>query len=197
MDGFKDLVEDSLDVVVYHTLAAGNMMEAERLRGAALHVVRASHAALSIGLNDVNRWKQGPDEMVSRPCLWWVLYFLEKRIHYKCGIPYLLRPSEVNMIEFLTNKGDPEIEDVNLDIVESMISWCKLWALIWQDFLAPNPPLAGKWAEVQIADSRIVVSYKELPPRLLWNTAKVGEYIDSGLTVIDMRRTLQVYLVSQ
>jgi hypothetical protein len=196
MEEFENSIEDSLDVVVYHVLVAGNMMEAERLHTAALHIVRASHAALSIGLNDINRWKQRPDEIVSRSCLWWVLYFMEKRIHWKCGVPYFLRPSEVNMGESPMNNGDPEIEHAKLELVECMISFSKLWTSIWQEFMAPTHPTPG-WAEVQFADAKVMIAYQQLPPRLLWDMEKVQEYLDSGVTETTMRQKLQVYLVSK
>ena len=196
MEEFEESIEDSLDVVVYHVLVAGSMMEAERLHTAALHILRASHAALSIGLNDINRWKQRPDEIVSRSCLWWVLYFLEKRIHWKCGVPYFLRPSEVNMGESPINNSDPEIQLAKLELVESMISFSMLWTSIWQDFMAPTHPPPG-WAEVQFADAKVMIAYQQLPPRLLWDMDKVQEYLDSGVTETAMRQKLQVFLVSK
>jgi Fungal specific transcription factor domain len=195
MEEFENSIEDSLDVVVYHVLVAGNMMEAERLRTAALHIVRASHAALSIGLNDINRWKQRPDEIVSRSCLWWVLYFVEKRIHWKCGVPYFLRPSEVNVGESPIKNGDPEIEHAKLELVESMISYSQLWTSIWQEFMAPNHH-TPTWPEMQVADAKVLIAYQQLPPRLLWDMDKVQEYLGSEITEIAMRQKLQVYLVS-
>ncbi|EXJ75452.1 uncharacterized protein A1O5_02148 [Cladophialophora psammophila CBS 110553] len=196
METFEDIVGDSLGVVVYHMLAAGRMMEAERLRMAAIHTLRALQGALSIGLNDKNRWKQEPDDIVSKRCLWWVLYFLEKRIHYKCGAPYLLRPADVNVEDTLHMCGESEIDDARLDYIEGMISYTKLWTSIWSDFLAPNASLSGKWSEVQVADARVMIKYRELPQSLLWDTGKVQEYMDNGATETDMRQKLQAFLVA-
>lgn len=196
MQEFEEAMEDSLDIVVYHMISSGYLMEAERLRPASLHVVRASHAALCIGLNDKTRWKPHADEIVSRPCLWWVLYFLEKRIHWKCGIAYLLRPSEINVDDSLVEEGDTEIDGVKLELIESMISYSRLWASIWQDYLAPNAQLVGNWTEIQLTDARIMIAYHQIPPQLIWETSTVEEDLNNGVTEASMRRRLQTYLVS-
>ncbi|OAP62020.1 hypothetical protein AYL99_04223 [Fonsecaea erecta] len=197
METFEDIVGDSVELVVYHVLAAGSMMEAERLRTAATHTLRALQAALSIGLNDKNRWDHDPDDIVSKRCLWWVLYFLEKRVHYRCGAPYLLRPADVNVEETLRMYGESEIDDGKLEYIEGMVSYTKLWTSIWSDFLAPNARFAGKWAEVQVADARVMIGYRELAPGLLWETDKVQEWIGNGTTESDMRHKLQAFLWHQ
>lgn len=197
MEQFDDVVGDSVEVVIYHMLAAGSMMEAEKLRPAALHMVRALQCAFSIGINDKTRWKQKPDDIVSRKCLFWVLYFTDKRIHYKCGIPYLLRPEDVNMDETLVAEGNSESETEKLELVDGMISYTRLWTSAWSSFLAPKAELVGKWSEVQIFDARIMIEYRSLPQRLLWETERVHEYLRHGTTESGMRRKLQVFLVSE
>ena len=195
MEEFEDVIGDSIDVVVYHMLAAGSLMEAEKLRQAAFHVVRALHTARSIGLNDKSRWKQDADEIVAPRCLLLVLYFQEKRVHSKCGISYLLRPDEVNIDEMLPIRREPGIEDSKLELVEAMVSYSKLWTFIWSGFMVPNAELAGKWSEIQMADAKVVIQYHELPERLLWDTSKVQEYIASGVTESCIRQKLQAFLV--
>ncbi|KAJ9606264.1 hypothetical protein H2200_009225 [Cladophialophora chaetospira] len=194
MEEFEDVIGDSLEVVAYHMLAAGSLMEAEKLRQAALHIVRALHTARSIGLGDKDRWKGDPDSIIAPRCLLMVLYFQEKRVHYKCGIPYLLRPDDVDIDEFLPLSGEPGIDDAKLEVVEAMVSYSKLWTSIWSDLLAPNAKHAGKWSEMQIADAKVVIKYQELAERLLWDTNKVQEYVVSGVTVTCMRQKLQAFL---
>ncbi|OQV04118.1 hypothetical protein CLAIMM_09057 isoform 1 [Cladophialophora immunda] len=197
METFEDMVGDSVGLVVYHVMAAGSMMEAERLRTAAIHTIRALQGALSIGLNDKNRWRPEPDDIVSNRCLWWVLYFLEKRVHYKCGAPYLLRPADVNVEDTLRICGESEIDDAKLDYIEGMISYTRLWTSIWSDFLAPNARFTGKWSEVQVADARVMIGYRELAPSLLWETDQVQECMANGATESDMRQKLQTFLWHQ
>lgn len=195
MEEFEDMIGDSVEVVAYHLLASGSLMEAEKLRQAAWHVVRALHTARSIGLDDKDRWRRDPEDIIAPRSLLMVLYFHDKRIHYKCGISYLLRPDDVNLEDFLPLRGEPGIEDIKLELVEAMVSYSQLWTSIWCSFLAPHAPLAGEWSEVQIADAKVVIKYQALPERLLWDTNKVQEYVVSGVTDACMRQKLQVFLV--
>ena len=119
-------------------LTAGSLMEAEKLRQAALHTARALHKARSISLNDKSRWKQDLEDIVSSKCLLVILYFQEKRVHYECSISYLLRPDDVNIDDLLPIRGESAIDNSKVQLVEAMISYSKLWMFIWPNFLAPN-----------------------------------------------------------
>jgi hypothetical protein len=173
------------------------MMEAEKLRPAAFYTVRAIQCALSIGLNDKNRWKQEPDAIVSWKCLWWALYFTDKRVHYKCGYPYLLRPEDINVDEAGCADGESEAETERLELMDGMISYTRLWTTIWSTFLAVKATPPKKWSELQIFDARITIEYQSLPQRLHWDTNIVQEYLDHGTTESGMRRKVQVFLVGE
>lgn len=168
------------------------MMEAEKLRVATLHTAQALQPAFSIGLSDQNGWKQEPDGFVSLWCLFWVLFFLDKRIHYKCGTPHRLQSADINVGQS-PPRGENEIEDENLELLERMISCSQLWTPVWAELLSPNAPTIRQWSQVQIADARVVLEYQSLPQKLLWKSDKMQDYIGAGVKESRMRQKLQVF----
>ena len=194
MQHFEGCGEDDLEVVIYHTLAASFLLHAETLRFASHHVLQGFQSALNMGLNHQNQAHDHPFELASRRSLWWVLYFLDKRITQKSGIAYFIRESEVAVeeIEADISSGNDETTRAFL---QSMITHSRLWTFVWDNFFAPNAPKAGNYDEIQMVDARIVILHQKNRKGLHWDPEKMDLYTRNGETEHQIRRRLLVYLV--
>jgi len=195
MQHFEGRGEDDLDVVTYHTISAALLLHSETLRSASHHVVQAFQAALNIGLNNQSQWQDVPFELASRQSLWWVLYFLDKRITQKCGIAYFIRENEAAVNDFRDNAATGA-EGRSRALLQSMMSHSKLWTYIWDNFFAPNAPKAGNWDEVRMVDAKIVILDQRHSSQLLWIPEEIDHCIERGEAEPQIRRRLVIYLVS-
>ena len=79
-------------------------------------------------------------------------------------------------------------------LLQSLISFSRLWAHIWDGFFSPQAPKADDWEEAQIMDTRIILSYRQIPSNLRWNSSMVADFMcNEGETRI--RQRLIVFLV--
>lgn len=195
MHHFELCDEADLDLVTYHVISAAFLLHAETLRSACYHVVQGFQASLSIGLNNKSQWHDLPFELSSRRNLWWVLYFLDKRITQKSGVAYFIRESEVAVDDFR--------EDTTTDTgaasrawLQGLITHSKSWTYIWDNFFAPSALKSGNWDEIQMADARIVIMHQSDYSQLHWVPETIDRCKEGGETEWQIRRRLIVYLVS-
>ncbi|RVX72465.1 hypothetical protein B0A52_03653 [Exophiala mesophila] len=194
MQHFQGSVQDCLELAVYHTVAANFMIQSERLRLAAKEITLAIHVALSAGLNDETRWEREAEEVADRTGFWWALFYLDRRIHQKCGIPYILRENDMNVGE-PDVKSCPDLDETECHLLTSMYSYAKLWTSIWDaNFAAKASSKEPNWHDIRVQDAHITISYDSVWPGLQWDTWRVQEYLSGDNAEIRIRQRLIVYL---
>lgn len=195
MQHFQGLTQDCLELAIYHTVASNFLIQSERLRLAAKEITLAIHVALSAGLNDKSRWDCEVEEIADRTGFWWTLFYLDRRIHQKCGIPYILRENDMNV-------GEPDVktcsdlDETQCHLLKSMYSYAKLWTSIWDANFAAKASKEPNWYDIRVQDAHITISYDSVWPGLQWDTWRVQEYLGDEDAEIRIRQRLIVYLVS-
>ncbi|PWY72572.1 hypothetical protein BO83DRAFT_427209 [Aspergillus eucalypticola CBS 122712] len=191
MQHFDKLHDCDLENVLYHTTSSTFLLEMSQHHLALQSTTQGFQIALKIGLNNPALWPDVDSDLVSRQGLWWTLYFLDKRLTQKCGITYFLREDEsyVNDAGILNgNMGSRRYH-----LLQSLVSFSRLWAHIWDAFFSPQAPKLDYWQEMQMTDTRIVLSYRQLPWTLHWKSSMATEYLSlEGQT--HTRQRLVIYL---
>ncbi|GAB7353331.1 hypothetical protein MBLNU459_g3823t1 [Dothideomycetes sp. NU459] len=193
MQHFEGNGDTDADLLMYHTITSTFLLPGEMLHSASIHIAQARQIAYKIGLNDQSQWREAPHDLASRKNLWWVLYFLDKRIAQKTGTAYLIRPNEVAVHDFREDKSVYTPGDSGF--LQTMITYSHCWARIWDNFFAPNAPYTKDWDAIQIEDARIVVLHQNTPEQLTWSTKESQLYVSRGESGIQVRRRLLIYLV--
>ncbi|OGE51819.1 hypothetical protein PENARI_c012G11376 [Penicillium arizonense] len=175
MQYFNKLHECDLETVIYHTTSSAFLLEMSMHHMALQSITQGFQIALKIGLNNQTLWPNDDSDLVSRQGLWWTLYFLDKRITQKCGITYFLREDESAVSDFSKLKN--HMGSSKHEILQSLISFSRLWAHIWDGFFSPQAPKVDDWEESQMMDTRIVLSYRQIPASLHWKSSMVAEYM--------------------
>ncbi|KAF5632276.1 uncharacterized protein FTJAE_7608 [Fusarium tjaetaba] len=93
--------------------------------------------------------------------LWVHLDFLDKRNPQKCGIPYFVGNS-LGVVDF-EHETNPHINMKDKAYLKTMFSHARLWASVWDGFLAPNAPLASDWVEIQAFDAKLLAFREQYP----------------------------------
>ncbi|KAJ5646570.1 hypothetical protein N7490_002942 [Penicillium lividum] len=175
MQHFNQLYDSDLETVIYHITSSAFLLEMSMHHVSLQSITQGFQIALKIGLNNQALWPSGDCELVSRQGLWWTLYFLDKRITQKCGITYFLREDESAVSDF--SKVHSDMGSSKDEVLQSLISFSRLWAHIWDGFFSPQAPKGDDWEESQMMDTRIVLSYRQIPSRLHWKSSMVTEYM--------------------
>ncbi|KAJ5798373.1 uncharacterized protein N7503_007669 [Penicillium pulvis] len=175
MQHFNQLHDADLETVIYHITSSAFLLEMSMHHMSLQSITQGFQIALKIGLNNQALWPSDDCELVSRQGLWWTLYFLDKRITQKCGITYFLREDESAVNDF--SKVHSDIGSSKYEVLQSLISFSRLWAHIWDGFFSPQAPKADDWEESQMMDTRIVLSYRQIPSSLHWKSSMVAEYM--------------------
>ena len=192
MQHFTQLHDGDLETVIYHTTSSAYLLEMSMHHMALQSITQGFQIALQIGLNNETLWPSDESEIVSRQGLWWTLYFLDKRITQKCGITYFLREDESAVSDFGNLKDN--VNSGKHETLQSLVSFSRLWAHIWDGFFSPQAPRADDWGESQMMDTRIMIAYRQIPSNLHWKSSMVSQYmIADGET--HARRRLIVFLV--
>jgi hypothetical protein len=152
-----------LDLIRYHTLTALYMMNSELLQSAAHAISTAVQLAMVARLNNQALWGEcSPIESQSRQRLWWTIYFLDRRISQRNGMPYLIRDSEAAVDEFdaahrgknqpVPNRAEPisggfsQLQTENY--LQSLVDFGRLWSRIWDNFYAATAKKGGDFTEI-------------------------------------------------
>ncbi|KAJ5639985.1 uncharacterized protein N7484_007847 [Penicillium longicatenatum] len=175
MQHFNQLHDADLETVIYHITSSAYLLEMSMHHMSLQSITQGFQIALKIGLNNQALWPSDDCELVSRQGLWWTLYFLDKRITQKCGITYFLREDESAVSDF--SKVHSDIGSSKYEVLQSLVSFSRLWAHIWDGFFSPQAPKADDWEESQMMDTRIVLSYRQIPSSLHWKSSMVAEYM--------------------
>ncbi|KAL3481534.1 hypothetical protein BJX99DRAFT_253459 [Aspergillus californicus] len=191
MQHFNQLYDDDVETVIYHITSSAFLLEMSMHHTALQSITQGFQIALKIGLNNQTLWPNENTELASRQGLWWTIYFLDKRITQKCGITYFLREDESAVSDF--SKATDSLGSSKYNLLQSLISFSRLWAHIWDGFFSPQAPKADDWEEAQMMDTRIILSYRQIPPNLRWKSCMVTEYM-SGEGETHIRQRLIVFL---
>jgi hypothetical protein len=194
MEYFGQLHDNDIETVIYHALSASFFFAAEKLQMALDSASVSLQIARYIELNNPRQWpKNVEDELACRQSLWWTLYFLDKRISQKIGITYCVREDECGAKEFI-DTGEVDYQGHH-ELLQSMITFSHLWAKIWDSFFSSRPAQRDTREELEVTDTRILLSYRRIPSSLQWKTDELASYL-SKEGEHQIRRRLLVWLVS-
>jgi hypothetical protein len=195
-----------LNVVRAQALAAAYLMHCEALEAASQAVTVAWQLAVTTRLNNQKVW---PDreakEILQRQQLWWTIYFLDRQISRRSGIPYHIRDTEFDVDDFAKSEhtGDGGLETLPLhpstiskSYMQGLINLARLWGNVWDTLFAVGATKTGDWMEIEIMDARILNTRRQLPDTLTWDPNKLASYTLNGEDEPHIRRRLQLYTVS-
>ncbi|KAJ5806706.1 hypothetical protein N7474_010298 [Penicillium riverlandense] len=191
-----------LDIIRYHALSAEYLMQSELLHLAAQAISQATRLAMLVKLNDEATWKGLTNrERDDRRLLWWIIYFLDRKIAQRVGAPYFIRDTEVAVSDFqiITTKSNesrlPSTKISTYRYMQVLIDLAKLWTQIWDSFFAAAAPKPVDWKDIEIMDTRIRIVQQELPGHLTWETESLDPvYLFQGESEPHIRRRLSVYI---
>lgn len=187
-----------LDLIRYHALSAEYLMQSEMLQAASQAISNAAQLAMLVRLNDQRAWRKqlSEQEIHDRKTLWWVVYFLDRKIAQRIGGPYCIRDNEVAVSEFpFVPPGlSPRAHTENY--IQALANLAKLWTQIWDTFFAAAAPKPTDASEIEVMDTRILVAQRELPSELTWSTELLENiYMPQGETEPQVRRRLSIFIV--
>lgn len=187
-----------LDLIRYHALSAEYLMQSEMLQAASQAISNAAQLAMLVRLNDQRAWRKllSEQELHDRKTLWWVVYFLDRKISQRIGGPYCIRDNEVAVSEFSFEPPFSSPRARTQNYMQALISLAKLWTQIWDSFFATAAPKPADSREIEVMDTRILVAQRELPSELTWSTELLDNvYILQGETEPQIRRRLSIFIV--
>jgi hypothetical protein len=195
-----------LDVVGAQVLAASYLMHCEALEAASQAIAVAWQLAMSIRLNNQKAWpKKEAKETLQRQQLWWTIYFLDRQISRRSGIPYHIRDTEFDVDDFTKNETTvdggpgrlpPHPSTISKSYMQGLINLARLWGNVWDTFFAVGATKTGDWMEIEIMDARILNTRRQLPETLTWDPNDLTSYTLNGEDELHIRRRLQLYTVS-
>lgn len=179
-------------LIQYHALSSEYLMQSELLHDASQAISIAAQLAMRARLNEERVWDVLPEaEICNRKRLWWTIYFLDRKISQRTGIPYLIRDIEVAVSDFsqsLTTATDR--------YMQVLVDLGKLWSLIWDTFFAATAPKPIDWKEVEVMDTRILVVQRDLSDELAWETELLDRvYLAEREPEPLIRRRFAIYIV--
>ena len=194
-----------LDVVRTQCIIAAYLMHSEVLRAASQAISVAFQLATAIKLNDQNAWTQhSSEEIATRRLLWWVMYFLDRRIAQKSGLTYHIRDVEFNVDDFQAQIPQQDrnavsqgrlLSSTTVYYLQALISLARLWGQIWDKFFATGATKRADWLEVEIMDTQILNARRQLPEEMTWDVEKMKDYVLTGDSELGLRRRVQIYTV--
>ena len=187
-----------LDLIRYHALSAEYLMQSEMLQAASQAISNAGQLAMLFRLNDQRAWRKSlsEQELHDRKTLWWVVYFLDRKISQRIGGPYCIRDNEVAVSEFSLELPFSFPRARTQNYIQALVSLAKLWTQIWDSFFATAAPKPAESREIEVMDTRILVAQRELPSELTWSTELLDSfYILQGETEPQIRRRLSIFIV--
>jgi hypothetical protein len=181
-----------IPLIQYHTLCSEYLMQSELLHDAWQAISCAAQLAMRARLNEERVWDSLPErEVRNRKRLWWTIYFLDRKISQRIGIPYLIRDIEVAVSDFSTPSTVP-----NDRYMQVLVDLGKVWSLIWDTFFSAAAAKPMDWKEVEIMDTRILVVQRGLPIELAWETEFLDRvYLAKQESEPLIRRRLAVLIV--
>lgn len=187
-----------LDLIRYHALGAEYLMQSELLHAASQAISNAIQVSMFDRLNIESVWDNVTEKDVHRrKMLWWIIYFLDRKIAQRMGGPYIIRDTEVAVSEFYDLPSMPFETTLTCNYMQALVNLAKLWSQAWDSFFAATAPKPCDWKEIEVMDTRIMVARKELPPELTWETDLLGRvYLAQGEQEPQIRRRLGLFLVS-
>ena len=166
---------------------------------------------MTLELNNQSAWGSClPAEVESRKKLWWIIYFLDRRIAQRNRSPFLIRDINVAVEGFVSKAqegrgtlpaGEPRNSsqstsyNISLSYIQFLVEIGKILASIWDAFFAVGASKRGDSREVETTDAQILCVRRRLPLELTWNTELVETYVSNGETESQIRRRISIFLV--
>ncbi|KAF9887218.1 hypothetical protein FE257_010472 [Aspergillus nanangensis] len=186
-----------LDLIRYHALSAEYLMQSELLHAASQAISNAVQLAMYDRLNDEQAWGNiSTQEARDRKMLWWIIYFLDRKIAQRTGGPYVIRDNEVAVSDFdPLPLGIPLSTAQTYHYMQALVNQAKLWSQIWDSFFAAAAPKPADWKEIEVMDTRILMAQRELPVELTWETDLLDRvYLAQGEQELQIRRRLGIFI---
>lgn len=167
------------DIVGYHVLSAIYMMHMESLMSASHAISIAAQLATAARLNVQSSWVNfTPAEVQARQRLWWTIYILDRRITQRQGMPYLVRDSEISVLDFeqqvqsqstFQSQGSGQaVSGGQADWLQSLetsrylqssIELARLWTFVWDTFYSARVAKPADWKEILcVSPASIIVT---------------------------------------
>ncbi|KAL4895010.1 hypothetical protein BDV59DRAFT_174272 [Aspergillus ambiguus] len=186
-----------LDLIRYHALSAEYLMQSEHLHAASQAISNAVQLAMYDRLNDERAWGSvSRQEARDRKMLWWLIYFLDRKIAQRTGGPYVIRDNEVAVTDFYAlPPGETPQTTLTYHYMQALVNQARLWSQIWDLFFAAAAQKPADWKEIEVMDTRILVAQRELPIELTWETDLLERvYIAQGEAEPQIRRRLAIFI---
>ncbi|KAK4494276.1 hypothetical protein PRZ48_014574 [Zasmidium cellare] len=190
--------ELGLPLVHIHILSAIYLILVELLRSSSLAVVSAYQFATMMKLNHQSEWPShlSDKERTERKRLWWILYYLNRRLAQKSGLPFHIRDVDIAVEDFAA-PSDQQIAAGSLKQssdpwLQALISLGRLYGLVWDGFFAAGAKNLANEEEIEVFDTRAANLLKRLPPELQWRLDFLGTAHAQGLSDFDLFRSLML-----
>ncbi|KAJ6010384.1 hypothetical protein N7451_001796 [Penicillium sp. IBT 35674x] len=197
---FSSLRGSNLDLICYHTLSTLYLLHSELIQPAGQAIRTAIQMAMFARLNDQSVWAACSAEQINaRKRLWWTIYFLDRRISQRSGMPYTIHDRDVAVDEFKPKRNMVAMDSTDSskdgDYVQALIDLGRTWGYIWDTLFAASAASQGDCDEIELADARILLIRRHLPSQLSWSTDHlVSTYLAQGEAEPQIRRRLAMFV---
>jgi hypothetical protein len=199
---FSSLRGSNLDLICYHTLSTLYLLHSELIQPAGQAIRTAIQMAMFARLNDQSVWAAcSAEQSNARKRLWWTIYFLDRRISQRSGMPYTIHDRDVAVDEFKPRRNMVAMDSTDSskdgDYLQALIDLGRTWGYIWDNLFAASAAGQGDCDEIELADARILLIRRHLPSQLSWSTDHlVSTYLAQGEAEPQIRRRLAMFVVS-
>lgn len=92
-------------------------------------------------LYDESVWNNVTEENAHRRrMLWWIIYFLDRKIAQRMGGPYIVRDNEVAVSEFHALPSMSSETTHICNYMQALVNLANLWSQAWGCFFAATAP---------------------------------------------------------
>ncbi|KIX98813.1 uncharacterized protein Z520_05274 [Fonsecaea multimorphosa CBS 102226] len=138
-----------------------------------------------IKLNRQSTWTQcGPFETHMRQRIFWTIFCIDRSVAQICGMPYLVRDSEVGVELPDVVDGQPLDADgswplwssdaIDMRYIRCIVKWCQLSAEVWDEMYGKGSNDLNTEEFTAITDAKLFLLQDSLPDYLKWDPEKVG-----------------------
>ncbi|KAG9600509.1 hypothetical protein KCU77_g3278, partial [Aureobasidium melanogenum] len=175
----------------------------EKLQSTYDAIGRAVRLCFRLGYHVQKTWQGcSPLEVVMRQRVFWTVMYLERRIAFNCGCPYLIRDSDYNVDYpksfedklMFADKPLPE-EDTASPVGPYLVAaakWSKLCSEIWDRSFSLNAPEKHNSELIASTEARLLYLASTFAPHLRWslNDTKWAPALDMPAAIQHQRLIL-------
>jgi len=189
----------SIEIVGLHMLECLYMLMRQNFRKSSQALCQTVELAYALGLNDESSWDCFTAvQRRSYRTLWWTIYLHDRRLAHKLGRPYLIRDSEVSVVDFAPDiaaledgkekQRGPQVTNTagylqtsclseKLDFgadwyhyLQFHVKWSRLFAKAWDAFYSLKRSGPRDVEEFEVMEALLEKMKASLPPLLRWDT---------------------------